>query len=70
MAKGEFNNLQGQGKQLDLSGYDKIPGHMRTAYHVIKNAGYVPEEVRLKKEMEVLKEKIKGVNLKKKKTNS
>ena len=59
MAKGEFKNLQGQGKPLDLSRYDKIPEHMRTAYHVIKNAGYVPEEVRLKKEMEVLKEKIK-----------
>ncbi len=59
MADGEFDNLQGKGKPLDLSKYSEIPDHMRTAYHVIKNAGYVPAEVRLKKEMELTKEKIK-----------
>ncbi len=59
MAEGKFDNLQGKGKPLDLNKYSEIPEHMRTAYHVIKNAGYVPEEVRLKKEMELTKEKIK-----------
>ena len=67
MAEGEFDNLQGRGKPLDLSGYNEIPDHLRTAYHVIKNAGYVPEEVRLKKEMELIKEKIRTCNSEKEK---
>ena len=59
MAEGEFDNLPGKGKPLDLRGYIETPEHVRTAYHILKNAGYVPEEVRLKKEMELIKEKIK-----------
>jgi hypothetical protein len=59
MAEGEFDNLTGKGKPLDLKKYYDMPEHLRTAYQIIKNSGYVPEEVRLKKEMELLKEKIK-----------
>ena len=59
MAEGEFDNLPGKGKPLDLKGYIETPEHVRAAYHILKNAGYVPEEVRLKKEMELIKEKIK-----------
>ena len=43
MAEGKFDNLSGKGKPLDLSRYREIPEYMRTAYHVVKNAGYVPE---------------------------
>ncbi len=59
MSEGAFDNLEGKGKPLDLDKYQKIPEHLRTAYHVIRNAGYIPEEVRLKKEMETLKAEIK-----------
>jgi hypothetical protein len=59
MAEGQFDNLAGKGKPLDLKGYMETPEHLRAAYHILKNAGFVPEEVRLKKEMEVIKEKIK-----------
>jgi len=59
MAEGEFDNLPGKGKPLDLKNYYNMPEHLRTAYQIIKNSGYVPEEVRLKKEMETLKEKVK-----------
>ncbi|CAB1075361.1 hypothetical protein D1AOALGA4SA_3181 [Olavius algarvensis Delta 1 endosymbiont] len=58
MAEGEFDNLPGKGKPLDLSKDRLVPEHLRTAYHVLKNAGFVPEEIRLKKEMELIKEKI------------
>ena len=58
MAEGEFDNLPGKGKPLDLSKDRLIPEHLRTAYHILKNAGFVPEEIRLKKELELLKEKI------------
>jgi hypothetical protein len=59
MADGEFDNLKGKGKPLDLSKYEQVAEHMRIAYHILRNADFVPEEVRLKKEMEELKEKIK-----------
>jgi hypothetical protein len=59
MTDGEFDNLQGKGKPLDLGKYKEVPEHLRIAYHVLKNAGYVPEEVRLKKEMELIQGKIK-----------
>jgi hypothetical protein len=64
MAEGEFDNLPGKGKPLDLSKYHEVPEHLRPAYHLLKNAGFVPEEVRLKKEMGLIKEKIAACNSK------
>jgi hypothetical protein len=59
MTDGEFDNLPGKGKPIDLSKYYGVPEHLRIAYKMMKDSGYIPEEVRLKKEMENLKEKIK-----------
>ena len=59
MAEGEFDNLPGKGKPIDLSKYYGVPEHLRIAYHMMKGSGYIPEEVRLKKEMEILKGRIK-----------
>ena len=60
MADGKFDNLQGKGKPLDLKRYSEIPEHLRPAYHILKNAGFVPEEVRLKKDMETIKDKFRN----------
>ncbi|MBW1983297.1 MAG: DUF1992 domain-containing protein [Deltaproteobacteria bacterium] len=59
IADGEFKNLRGKGKPIDLGRYYSMPGHLRLGYQILKNAGYIPEEVRLKKEIEVIKEKIR-----------
>lgn len=51
MANGAFSNLPGKGKPLpeeDLSG---VPAELRMAYKVLKNAGFVPEEVQLRKDI-------------------
>ncbi len=66
MAEGEFDNLPGKGKPIDLSKYYGVPEHLRIAYQMMKDSGYIPEEVRLKKEMETLKEKIKQCKSEKK----
>ena len=58
MADGGFDNLPGKGKPIDLKNYYDIPEHLRIGYHMMKDSGFIPEEVRLKKEMEILKEKI------------
>ena len=67
IADGEFKNLRGKGKPIDLSKYYGVPGHLRLGYQILRNAGYIPEEVRLKKEMEDIKEKIRATKSENKK---
>ena len=57
MARGDFDHLSGKGKPLDLESYFKTPQHLRLAFHILKDAGFVPPEMKLKKEIELLKEK-------------
>jgi len=67
IADGEFSNLKGKGKPINLSKYYEMPGHLRLGYQILKNAGYIPEEVRLKREMEDIKEKIRATKSENKK---
>ena len=57
MAQGEFDDLPGAGKPLamdeDLTG---VPAELRMAYKILKNAGFVPPEVELRKEIVSLRE--------------
>ena len=48
---GEFDNLEGMGKPLDLSDESCIPEDLRMAYRVLKNAGCLPIELELRKEV-------------------
>lgn len=54
MARGEFDNLPGAGKPLVMEDYSGIPEELRMAYKVLKNAGCVPPEVELRKEIVTL----------------
>jgi hypothetical protein len=55
LARGDFDNLPGKGKPIpDEEGMAFIPEEMRVAYRLMKNAGYVPEEVWLLREIEDL----------------
>ena len=56
--RGEFSNLKGAGKPLDLSAYFEAPEDLRLAYAVLKNANMVSAEVELLNEIAVLKEKL------------
>ena len=49
--RGEFDDLPGKGRPIDLEGYCQIPEEMRMAYTVLKNAGCVPPEIALKNEI-------------------
>ncbi len=51
IARGELDNLPGAGAPLDLDDDALIPQELRLAFRVLKNAGYVPEEVRLRREI-------------------
>ena len=58
MADGEFDNLPGKGRPIDLHAYDSMPAHLRVGYQMLKNWGYLPEEVRLIKEMAAIREQL------------
>ena len=49
--RGEFDNLPGRGKPLDLEDDRHIPDDLRLAYKVLKNAACLPPELELKKEI-------------------
>jgi DnaJ-like protein len=55
IAKGEFDNLRGKGKPLDLDPYFATPEHLRMGYSILKSADIIPEEIELLKEIEDLK---------------
>jgi hypothetical protein len=55
MAKGEFDNLRGKGKPLDLSAYFSTPEEIRMAYAMLKSNEFVPKEVELMREVEGLR---------------
>jgi len=58
MARGEFDNLSGAGKPLDLEAYFSTPEDLRMAFAMLKSNEFVPEEVEIFKEIAELDEKI------------
>lgn len=56
MERGEFENLRGEGKPLDLSAYFNTPEDLRLAYSMLKSADILPQEAELLKEIAELKE--------------
>lgn len=60
MAEGEFDNLTGKGQPINLDLYFATPAELRAGYAVLKNAGVLPEEMQLLKEVDALKEQLKS----------
>lgn len=61
MARGEFDNLFGRGKPIDLTEYFNTPEDVRVAQSLLKSAGMVPVEVELLQEIAGLKESLVSV---------
>lgn len=58
MARGDFDNLEGAGKPLDLDAYFNTPEDVRMGHSVLKADNFVPQEVELLKEIANLKQSI------------
>jgi hypothetical protein len=56
--EGEFDDLPGKGRPIDLSEYFKTPVADRMAYSILKNAGVVPPEVEWLKEVGTLEQRL------------
>ncbi len=61
MARGEFANLPGAGKPLRLEDDSMVPGELRVAYKILKNAGCVPPELELRKEIITLRSLLRTI---------
>ena len=59
---GEFEDLKGMGKPLDLGDESWIPEDLRMAYRILKNAGCLPAELELRKEVLNLRELINTID--------
>lgn len=59
--KGEFDNLPGKGKPLELEDLSWIPQDLRIGYKVLKNAHVLPPEVELLKDIHTLEDLLKHV---------
>ena len=58
IARGEFDNLPGKGKPLDLDAYFATPEHLRMGYSILRSADTIPEEMELLRQIESLKKSL------------
>ena len=58
IARGEFSNLEGEGKPIDLDSYFATPQELRVGYSVLKTSKFVPEEVDRMKEIGDLRKRL------------
>jgi hypothetical protein len=57
---GEFDNLSGKGKPIDLRAYFETPEDLRMAYSILKSNNFVPEEVEMLKDIGALKKRLEA----------
>lgn len=48
---GEFDDLEGEGRPVNLEAYFNTPAELRAGYALLKNAGVLPEEAVVIKEL-------------------
>ena len=62
LEKGELDNLPGAGKPLSFDDESFVPEEQRLAYRVLKNAGCIPPELELRKEITGLRQLIDTID--------
>ncbi|HXG91215.1 MAG TPA: DUF1992 domain-containing protein [Blastocatellia bacterium] len=58
IAEGEFDNLEGRGKPLDLNWYFQTPEDLRMGYSILRSNNFLPAEAELLKEIDDLKKRL------------
>ena len=59
--EGAFDDLPGAGQPLKLEDDSHVPEDLRMVYKILKNAGYVPQEVALRKEIAKAEDLLDGM---------
>ena len=60
--RGEFDDLPGKGKPLELEDLTWVPDELRIGYIVLKNAHVLPPEAELLKDIHILEDLLKHVD--------
>jgi|ERR1044072_331735 hypothetical protein len=60
--EGDFDDLEGQGKPLNLDDYFNTPEDIRAGHALLKSSNFVPEEVEMMREIGELRERIAAVS--------
>jgi len=61
-AKGELDNLPGQGQPLELDDDSAVSAELRTGFRLLKNAGYLPAELEDRKEALNIARLLQGID--------
>jgi len=61
LERGEFANLPGAGKPLRLEDDSMIPEDLRVAYKILRNAGCIPPELEVRKEILTLRDLLRTI---------
>ncbi len=59
--RGEFDRLPGAGQPLKLDDDAMVPPELRVPYKILKNAGCLPPELELRKEIVTLRDLLRAV---------
>lgn len=51
LERGELRGLAGEGQPLVLDDDSAVPEELRAAYRLLKNAGFLPQELQLRREL-------------------
>jgi hypothetical protein len=62
IGEGVFENLENEGKPLRFEDETWVPEDLRVAYRVLKNAGCIPPELELKKEIMNLRSLVETID--------
>jgi len=60
--QGAFDRLPGKYKPIKLEEYSNMPDDLRLAYKILKNAGCLPPELQLKKEIRKMEDLLESIS--------
>lgn len=61
LERGDFDDLPGKGKPLPIEDDSMVPDELRLAYKILKNAGCVPPELELHREIRRMEDLLKDL---------
>jgi len=62
LERGEFTNLPGEGRPLEIAADPLVPEDLRVAYRILKNAGFLPPQLEARNEICNLEQLIRGMD--------
>ncbi|MGP4132724.1 DUF1992 domain-containing protein [Pantoea tagorei] len=61
--KGELSNLPGEGAPLELDDDSNVPAELRSGYRLLKNAGFLPLELEMRREALEISDLLRNLDL-------